>query len=172
MTDAVAVRRFAAHEWRTYRDLRLRALADAPDAFGSTLAAEQAEPDDHWSERLARGVASHTDCPLAAVAGGAAVGLAWARIEPADPTVARLYQMWVAPGARRAGIGRMLLDAAIAWARAGGVGALVLGVRCGDTPASRLYARAGFEPIGAPEPLRPGSSVLAQTVRLELAHPR
>ena len=32
---AIAVRRFALHEWRLYRELRLRALADSPDAFGS-----------------------------------------------------------------------------------------------------------------------------------------
>jgi hypothetical protein len=32
------VRRFAASEWRIYRALRLQALHDAPDAFGSTLA--------------------------------------------------------------------------------------------------------------------------------------
>ncbi len=45
MNDTLIVRTFAPHEWPTYKDLRLRALADSPDAFGSTLAAEQGRTD-------------------------------------------------------------------------------------------------------------------------------
>jgi len=33
------VREFLPDEWQTYRALRLRSLAESPDAFGSTLAA-------------------------------------------------------------------------------------------------------------------------------------
>jgi ribosomal protein S18 acetylase RimI-like enzyme len=162
------VRTFAGHEWRTYRSLRLGALADSPDAFGSTLAAEQASSDEQWSARLARGIASKTDLPLVAELNDRSVGLAWARIVSSEPTVAHLYQMWVAPNSRRMGVGRMLLNAAIAWAEASNVQAMVLAVTCGDTSASRLYTRAGFSPAGSSEPLRPGSSVLVQPMRLPL----
>jgi ribosomal protein S18 acetylase RimI-like enzyme len=99
---------------------------------------------------------------------GCAAGLAWARVEPEDRTVAKLYQMWVSPSYRGLGAGRMLLSAAIEWAKNRGAKALHLCVTCGDTPAARLYARAGFTPVGLPEPLRPGSEVLAQTLRLAL----
>jgi GNAT superfamily N-acetyltransferase len=97
-----------------------------------------------------------------------AVGLAWARIDPSEPGVARLYQMWVAPGSRRGGVGRALLGAAIAWARGKGATSMYLSATCGETPAARLYARAGFVAAGDPEPIRPGSEVLAQLLRLEL----
>jgi ribosomal protein S18 acetylase RimI-like enzyme len=76
--------------------------------------------------------------------------------------------MWVAPNHRRSGAGRMLLDEVIRWALAANVRWLMLGVTCGDTPAMRLYLRAGFTPAGEPEPLRAGSNVLAQSMRLEL----
>jgi len=168
MQASPTVRTFASYEWRTYRELRLRALLDSPDAFGSTLAAEQASSDEQWSARLARGVACNTDIALAAELNDRLVGLAWVKIEALDQGVAHLYQMWVAPNFRRRGAGRALLGAAIDWAKASSAQALVLAVTCGDTPASRLYAGAGFRCIGAPEPLRPGSSVLAQTMRLEL----
>ena len=41
-------------EWRELRDMRLRALADAPDAFGATLAEEEADPDEAWQRRADR----------------------------------------------------------------------------------------------------------------------
>jgi hypothetical protein len=33
-----SIRPIESHEWRMYRDLRLRSLTDSPDAFGTTLA--------------------------------------------------------------------------------------------------------------------------------------
>ena len=124
--------------------------------------------DEQWSARLARGVASNTDVALAAELNDRLVGLAWVKIESADQIVAHLYQMWVAPNLRGRGAGRVLLGAAIDRAKASSAQALVLAVTCGDTPASRLYSQAGFNCVGTPEPLRPGSPLLAQTMRLEL----
>ena len=162
------VRAFEAHEWAAYRALRLAALSDAPDAFGSTWAAEAERGDAHWRERLERGVGSELDLPLVAEESGELVGLAWGRIDPSERTRANLYQMWVAPSARSNRIGRELLDETIAWARRTGAHVLELGVTCGETPARRLYEAVGFEPFGAPEPLRPGSRLFAQTMRLPL----
>lgn len=168
MFDTPKIRTFAPHEWSTYRDLRLRALAEAPDAFGGTLAAEQNRPDDEWSRRLAAGADARTNLPLVAEVRGEPIGLAWGRIEASDPEVAALYQMWVAPSHRGLGAGRMLLEAVIAWARAQNASHLDLGVTCGDRPARRLYERAGFKPKGEPQPLRPGSTLLVQSMRLAL----
>ena len=162
------IRSFAAHEWGTYKDLRLGALADSPDAFGGTLDQEKDRSDSEWSNRLASGVASRLDLPLVAEVGREPIGLAWGRIEISSLDVAHLYQMWVAPSYRRLGVGRMLLEAVIAWAKAANACYLALGVTCGDSPAMRLYVRAGFQPLGDPEPLRPGSELLAQPMRLTL----
>lgn len=162
----VTIRRLARDEWRTYRDLRLLALADSPDAFSRTLAEEQRRVDADWAGRLAS--ASELDLPLVADVDGEPIGLAWGRIDASSPLVAHLYQMWVAPRCRRLGAGRLLLGAVIRWAEAANVHSLVLGVTCGDTPAMRLYLRAGFRPAGEPEPLRAGSAALAQTMRLDL----
>jgi len=79
-----------------------------------------------------------------------------------------LYQMWGAPEHRAMGAGQMLLQAVIAWARATNSSYLALVVTCGNGPAMRLYARVGFQPVGEPEPLRSGSELLAQPMRLAL----
>ena len=53
----VDVRRIRPDEWPRQRALRLRALADAPMAFGSTLADESAFADEVWVRRAAAGAA-------------------------------------------------------------------------------------------------------------------
>jgi ribosomal protein S18 acetylase RimI-like enzyme len=168
MDQQPTIRSFASSEWHTYRDLRLRALADSPDAFGSTLAQEKTRKDDSWAERLEKGANSALELPLLAEVGGVPVGLAWARIEPSTGEVAYLYQVWVAPAYRRLGIGKKMLEAVIDWARSKNVRFIELGVTTDESPAWRLYTREGFKPVGEPEPLRPGSELLSQPMRLDL----
>lgn len=162
------VRRLGSHEWRRYRDLRLRALGDSPDAFGGTLEASRQLSDAAWAERLASAAGSEWSLPLVVEEGDAFVGLAWGGIDPATPETAYVIQMWVAPESRGLGCGAMLLDAIVAWARDVGARSVTLSATCGDTPAMRLYLRAGFRPDGDPEPLRSGSALLAQPMRLDL----
>lgn len=78
------VRPFSAEEWQAYRALRLGALADSPNAFGSLLEYEQPRSDEDWAIRLATGVGSPSDLPLLAEVGGVPTGLAWGRADPAD----------------------------------------------------------------------------------------
>ena len=83
--------------------------------------------------------------------------------------MADLFQVWVAPERRGRGVGWMLLDAVVVWAREAGAGHLALEVTCGDTAAMRLYRRAGFSCAGDPLPLRPGSPLLKQPMWLPLS---
>ncbi len=169
MAVAPSVRPFRAHEWKPYRDLRLSALADSPDAFGGTLAGEESRADGEWANRLALGADHRWNLPLLAEVAAQPVGLAWGRIEKADPDVANVYQMWVAPTHRGQCAGRLLLEAIIVWASAAGVRRVLLSVTCGDSPARALYVRAGFTPIGEAEPLRPGSDLLVQPMQMLLS---
>lgn len=66
MRKVPSIRRFASDEWRMYRDLRLRSLADSPDAFVTTLAQAQKRPEEEWSTQLATGAVSRSDLPLLA----------------------------------------------------------------------------------------------------------
>lgn len=171
MTNRPRIRKFTAGEWKTYQNIRLQALADSPDAFGTTLSEAQERSDAEWSHRLASGANSDRDLPLLAEVDGHPAGLAWGHIEEADRNVAYLFQMWVAPGYRRLGIGQMLVETVIAWGREKGASFLELGVTYRDSPAMRLYRRAGFEPAGKLEPVRPGSELLSQQMRLILRRP-
>ena len=164
----LTIRRLQAHEWPAYRLLRLRSLADAPHAFGSSLAAEEAWRPELWMARLNAASESGRDCPLVADADGSLSGLVWAKCDAEQAGVVNLFQMWVAPEVRGQGVAAALLRDAIGWARSIGAHRVRLGVVEGNDAAARLYARAGFRDAGPPEPLRPGLTTLEQTMQLEL----
>lgn len=164
----LVVREFLPEEWPIYRDLRLRALHESPDAYGSVYAAECGQTDEEWAERLARGVSAEGDLPMLALFDGEPSGLSWVRIEETKPDVAHLYQMWVAPHCRRHGVGRALVDAAASWARAEGARQFELDVTSDNQAAIRLYEGAGFIVLGESRPLRPDSALRAQGMEREL----
>lgn len=166
--QVLSVRRFRAEEWVAYRDLRLRALTDAPDAFGSTFERESAWPEQHWADRLSTATDSQLQLLLVAEIGAEPVGLVLGFIDPTEPEIAHVYQMWVAPHARGRGCGTELLRTVLAWVRSTSARSLTLCVTCGSSSARRLYERAGFTPLGDPEPLRPGSTALVQPMILTL----
>ena len=50
----VLVRATTMTDWQVLREIRLQALLDAPDAFGSTHAREAAFGEDEWRQRASR----------------------------------------------------------------------------------------------------------------------
>jgi hypothetical protein len=69
------VRRIRADEATQLRDLRLHALADAPMAFSSSLAREQAYRDDLWQARAAAASHGCAQATFIAEYGGRWVGM-------------------------------------------------------------------------------------------------
>jgi ribosomal protein S18 acetylase RimI-like enzyme len=150
----VRIRRIRADEAHALRDIRLRALADAPLAFGSTHAREAAYPSETWLGRARDGAGGSDQATFLAVdAGDAPVGLAVAIIEPDSSRAAHLYSVWVAPEARGAGAGAALVGVAVAWASEQGAATMRTSVTVGNRAAMRVYERAGFRDTGAREPL-------------------
>jgi len=149
---AIEVRRMGVDDWQRVRTIRLAALADTPDAFGTTLAEEQARTDVSWQERLGEDGPAAT---LLATEGGRDAGLCVVAPAWEEPGTAGLYSMWVAPWARGRGIGDALMDEALRTARARGWTRIVLEVGDHNAPAIGLYARWGFAPTGRTTTLPP-----------------
>jgi ribosomal protein S18 acetylase RimI-like enzyme len=161
------LRQLNESDWPGYRNLRLQALSDDPDAFAGTYEDAIRYSDKDWSARLS--IASpKTDLPLIAEVKERAVGLSWGKLELSHPQMAYLYQMWVHPEFRGLGIGKSLLDCVVSWAKLKGAHTLTLGVTSGVSPAWKLYELAGFKPKGELESLRYGSDLLSQAMELDL----
>lgn len=171
MSPAVSVSPFELEQWHIYRDLRLGALADSPDAFSTMLHEQEDRPDDYWTERIVSAGESDLDLALLATVDLVPAGLSFAKIPTSQRDQAHVFQMWVAPNFRRNGVARKLLNEIATWASKRNALCLVLDVSCGDTPAAHLYSAMGFRTIGQPQPLRPGSKLLSQTMQLDLARP-
>ena len=139
--------RISEEEWQSLRDVRLEALADSPDSFGSTYEREARYSEDDW-RAWARGAAVGGDetCVLA-WAGEEAVAMVGAYVEDGSDH-AHLIAMWVAPTARRRGVGEMLVASIVVWAAEAGLDAVRLDVLESNTEARRLYERCDFSPTG------------------------
>jgi ribosomal protein S18 acetylase RimI-like enzyme len=164
----VIVRKFEQHEWPIYRDLRLRALVDTPDAFGRTFVEEKDRPDQEWSSRLVEWLASAESLPLLAIADGKPSGLLFARLEGESGDIVHLYSMWVDPATRRQGVGRELVDVVMNWSRARRARRIHLRVAEHNLAAIGLYERAGLRRTSERTELRPGSPLFAVTMELTL----
>jgi len=163
------IRRLQAHEEALFRPLRLRALEDAPDAFGDTLADTLARPDSYWAN-LTRSVTDpQRHVMFVAEDDATPVGLVFG-LRDADRTDGgRLGGMWVAPEARERGLGRALGEAVIEWARAEGLTRLALWVTVANPPAVNLYQRLGFVATGRSNalPSNPRLQIVEMTRALE-----
>ena len=147
----IVIERITAAKVLLFKEVRLRALQDAPHAFGSTYAKEAEFTEAEWMRRAERWngesgigfLAMEEDTPC---------GIAGALLDENDATRARLVSMWTAPTHRQRGIGRLLVNEVHAWAQGRNARVLQLMVTSTNEPAMRFYERLGFTRTGRTEP--------------------
>ena len=151
----VEIRRIRADEGLRLKALRLRALAEAPTAFGSNLAREETFADSTWHER-ASGAASGSDrATFIADDGGRWVGMATGVAHhPDGPEHSPMViSMFVDSSQRGRGVGAALVERVTEWARELGAKSLHLWATSTNRPAIALYERCGFTLTGQTRPL-------------------
>jgi GNAT superfamily N-acetyltransferase len=146
------VQRVRSSQAKQLRALRLRALREDPDAFGSTLARETILPDEHWQLWAAESEAGVHRVVVVATEPGW-TGMAGGFLDARRPGVATLGAMWVDPAYRHRGLGAQLLNAILDWALSRGAATIELSVTDNNAAAERLYSRAGFTHVGVHAPL-------------------
>jgi ribosomal protein S18 acetylase RimI-like enzyme len=119
-----------------------------PDEVLDGLSVEQRE--QMWQQALANqeGPVVYVAVDDAAVVGFCAVA-APSRDEDAEDDVAEIVAIYVDPNAWRVGVGRALMDVALAELREDAWRSVTLWVLAENHPARDFYARLGFEPDGA-----------------------
>lgn len=141
------VERVCEATWRTYRDIRLASLIDAPHAFGATYGSARALTDEEVLRRVSGSpywLALQGERPVGTV------GL-WANPELPQGDV-MLVGMWVAGSLRGSGVATDLVAVVVEHARAHGWRRVVLRVTEGNDRARGLYERLGFRVTGVVVP--------------------
>ncbi len=165
----LALHRLRPEHWRRWREVRLRALAESPEAFASTYEENVRFPEETWRQRTRAFAAPAADRAMFVAtdrASGDWIGCAGGFVET-DGTPS-LISMWVAPEHRGHGVGRSLVEAVIDWARAAGYDRLRLDVVRGQDSAVRLYGRLGFRPTGRSTPMPRDPSLMEDEMVLPL----
>ncbi|MCE5232071.1 MAG: GNAT family N-acetyltransferase [Mizugakiibacter sp.] len=133
-----------------YQRLRLLALRESPTAFSASYEDEAGRALDDVAARIAP-AADGSVCMLGIFVQDELAGFV-AIIRPQRAKLRHAVEfagMYVAPAHRRRGLGRALLEAAIAHACSlDGVRHIKLGVNAANTAAVALYRAVGFERYG------------------------
>lgn len=150
MGALVEIRELTEDDVAEFWALRLRALREDPEAFGSSYEESKERPLAETEARL-RNARQVGDFTLGAFVDGRLVGIvALVRATGMkNRHIADVYSMYVAPEARGQGVGRALMQALIDRARAmEGLERLLLAVVTGQGAARGLYRSLGFEAYG------------------------
>lgn len=129
------------------RELRLRSLADAPEAFGQPIEEARARPAAEWHQNARQSAAGDSRTWLLATSGETAIGLVQGRKR--RPSTLLLFSMWIEPAMRHRGVGSAMISALEAWGTGWGARETILWAYAENRPAIRFYATLGFALIRA-----------------------
>jgi ribosomal protein S18 acetylase RimI-like enzyme len=145
----ISVRALGEEDWEQFRDIRLAALQDSPEAFVATYAQEAALDEQVWRERMRRArrlVAERDGTPVGVVSLGTG--------DLEHPRTGELFGLWVAPEGRGGGVAWKLVEAGAAQALADGHKNLGYWVGTDNGPAVAFASSFGFRPTGIRRPMR------------------
>lgn len=148
MPPPVTIRPLRPADIGPYRALRLRALRQEPTAFASSPEDELQLPVETVESRLQQ---TQSQVMFGGFQGEALVGLSGLLRERRSKMAhkAWIVSFYVAPEARRRGLGRRLLEATLEHARSmPGLRQVNLGVNADNVAARQLYESMGFVAFG------------------------
>ena len=136
------VRRAAPGDEPILRAIRLQALSDTPEAFGSTYDRELARTIADWQRWMSPGATFILDDA------GGPKGIVAGMRDESDPAVVHLMSMWVDPALRGSGAAEALVASLLDWAETEGAWQMRLAVIQTNDRARRFYERLGFRGNG------------------------
>lgn len=144
--DTIEIVTLQPEDWRQYRDLRLRALKEEPQAYGSTYEDNAKRPDEFWQKRLEESLIMSTQWLVFAKSDRMLVGMMGAFIEKEQSDSAHIIAVYVIPEARGKGIAKSLMKELLESIKTNKqIKNIIVDVNVEQTVAFNLYKNSGFE---------------------------
>ncbi len=142
-------------DWQTIRDIMLKMLADAPHAFGETLAKAKARDVNEWKQMTEQLTHTLNSCAYIAQDRQGVCGFVLADTGfPQLPSGAVLAaRLWVSPRRRGMGLGRKLMDVVSCWAREQGMDQIYVAIMDTNLDVVKFYEHLGYYDTGRREQL-------------------
>lgn len=144
----INVRPLEVEDWQLFREIRLTALKESPEAFVATHEEESVRDEEFWRDRLQRSQR------LLAERDGEAIGTASVGSAPEQEGAAQLFGLWVHPSARGTGVATALVRAGAQVAAARGKSQLLYWVGTDNGRAVAFASGYGFRPTAERRPMR------------------
>jgi RimJ/RimL family protein N-acetyltransferase len=147
---SVVIRLARETDAQNYRDLRLEALKNHPEAFSSDYETYLVKPVSYWEDRLREQGTDSSVKMYFAEHEAQLIGMAGIvrQNSPKGKHSALIISMYVRPDWRGLRIADGLIAACVDWARTEEIRVVKLAVVTTNTPAIRCYARCGFQVYG------------------------
>ncbi|HTB09361.1 MAG TPA: GNAT family N-acetyltransferase [Acidimicrobiales bacterium] len=136
------VRQVERADWAALRAIRLEALSDSPEAFGSTLSDTQVLTARQWKAKIA------TLLYFLVERDGQVVGMVSGGFNDNRPGTHWLYGMYVTRSARGTEAANLLVRAVLEWAQGEGASEVYLHVAAAAPRARTFYRKVGFRETG------------------------
>lgn len=153
MSSSLTVRRIAAGQGATLRELRTASLRDAPYAFDETLEEALSEQAETFDATAARHVVSEDSTSFILYTEGHPAGLISAYLDDTPRRKAFVCALWVAPAVRHLRGGELLVNTASDWLAERGAHEVHAWVTDANRNAMRFYEHLGFGPTGEHTPI-------------------
>lgn len=144
----INARTLGEEDWQLYRQVRLAALKDAPEAFVASFDDEASRDDDFWRERMVRArriVAERDD---------EAIGLVCLGLHNENTDTGEVFGLWTAPSARGDRVARRLVTTAAKQATDDGRKKLYFWAGSDNAAAIGFASNFGFRPTSERRPVR------------------
>lgn len=144
----IRIRSLGEDEWQLYREVRLAALTDAPEAFVARVEDEASEGEAFWRDRMVR---AHR---IIAEREAQSVGLVCLGVHDEDPEAGEVFGLWTAPVVRGQHVARDLVSTAAQKATEEGRRLLYFWAGSDNPSAVGFASSFGFRPTSKRRPVR------------------
>jgi ribosomal protein S18 acetylase RimI-like enzyme len=146
--ETVEIVNLQPSQWEQYKNLRLKALKEEPQAFGSSYEENVNEPGEKWERRLEKALRGEGQWLVFAKRGDELIGMAGAFAKE-EKGIVQVSAMYVVREVRGQGISTKLMEELISQIEKNkSIKKLVLEVNPIQESALKLYESCGFKTTG------------------------